>query len=549
MAYDIFRLQSVVSVKEKKRLPLKSFKNGSIRRPEFGSLLIWDEGGEFVTTGHVAVVTEVYDDCIRFVEQNVDQTVWPEGQNFSRQLKAQLSEDGGYWLESQFEDATILGWVTQTDDATYAENIEKVDPKLFHLSLSSVEDHGQANIPWLNVANDDEAAFVKAMGGHKLTDSLIDQYRYFLVSDAAFREIKRAANGLHGLFMHATNHVMEHPELLEQFCIPSVLWPRIKKSWDNRRNQMICGRLDFAVSDKGIKLYEYNADSSACLMECAKIQGKWASHFGCQVGRGAGEGLYRRLVEAWKQSNVKDVLHIMQDDDPEEKYHALFMKDAMESAGLECKIIQGVSDLQWGKNRNVVDGEGQPIKWVWKTWAWETALDQIRVECEQNDLSKAGELSLQTHSKPRLADVLFGENVMVYEPLWTLIPSNKAILPIIWKLYPNHPYLLNSQNEVSEDLRRSGYVAKPISGRCGQNVSIYDDKELVVNETVGQFANKNQIYQELFPLPKIGPYHAQIGVFIVSGSFGGACVRVDPSLIVTVDSDLMPLRVEDNDKF
>ena len=38
-----------------------------------------------------------------------------------------------------------------------------------------------------------------------------------------------------------------------------------------------------------------------------------------------------------------------------------------------------------------------------------------------------------------LVDLLLRPEVMVYEPFWTLIPSNKAILPILWHMFPEHP--------------------------------------------------------------------------------------------------------------
>ena len=45
MAYDIFQLNSVRVIADERRLPLKSFLNGSLRHPEVGALLIWSEGG------------------------------------------------------------------------------------------------------------------------------------------------------------------------------------------------------------------------------------------------------------------------------------------------------------------------------------------------------------------------------------------------------------------------------------------------------------------------------------------------------------------------
>jgi glutathionylspermidine synthase len=36
----------------------------------------------------------------------------------------------------------------------------------------------------------------------------------------------------------------------------------------------------------------------------------------------------------------------------------------------------------------------------------------------------------------RLIDVLLRPEVLVFEPLWTVIPGNKAILPVLWSLFP-----------------------------------------------------------------------------------------------------------------
>ncbi len=87
MAYDIFRLRTVKKLSDNSLLPLHSFKNGARRRPEPGCLLIWEPVGEFAITGHVAIVTEVHDEYLRFADQNDENHVWPKGQNYSRQLQ------------------------------------------------------------------------------------------------------------------------------------------------------------------------------------------------------------------------------------------------------------------------------------------------------------------------------------------------------------------------------------------------------------------------------------------------------------------------------
>jgi len=550
MAYDIFRLRHVRVVKDGTLLPLQSFRNGARRPPELGALLIWNEGGEFDVTGHVAVVTEVLPDRVRCIEQNVDDQVWPDGLGWSRELPARTGPDGGFRVDCTFGNTSILGWVIQSEDDTHAETILDPDPRLFNLQLRTVPARRQSETAWLDQADENQAAYIEMMGGCKLTNDDADRYKFFCISETAQREIRRATNELHRMFLHATNHVLENDDLLRRFNLPPALWPRIHQSWNNRRNEMITGRFDFSLSERGVKVYEYNSDSASCHMECGFVQQRWAEHFGCDVGRSTGEELHEDLVEAWRESGVDDVLHIMQDRDLEETYHALYMKAAIEKAGIRCKIIRGTSGLRWDDDGWVCDADGVRIKWVWKTWAWETALDQIREDLDDDaeDLRLHRKVDHRLH-KPRLVDVLLRPEVMVFEPLWTLIPSNKAILPVLNAMYPNNRYLLDSRFELTDELRRSGYVVKPIVGRCGANISIFNRHEELVGETSGNFDQRDQMYQQLFRLPQIDGRNVQIGTFSVGGYYGGACVRVDSSLIITTDSDLFPLRVVADEEF
>ena len=544
MAYDIFRLRTVRLIQKNRLLPLHSFRNGSRRWPEPGCLLIWDEGGEFETTGHVAVVTEVTPNYVRIAEQNYGDSSWPDGQNFSRQIRADTTPDGHFWLECSLGDAKILGWVIQTGDSAHAERIDPPNPRLFNIEEREVESEVDSSAAWLNVANEDEAAYVDFMEGHLLHSDPALQRRYYCLSQTALAELRRATNELHALFMHATNYVLSDDSRLERFNIPRALWPRIHQSWDNRRNQMVTGRFDFTLSDRGLKVYEYNCDSASCHMEAGKVQGKWADFAGCTDGTDAGANLHELLVGAWRHSDVDAMLHILQDRDPEESYHALFMQEAMTEAGVESKIIRGVGSLKWEDDGGISDADGERVNWVWKTWAWETALDQLRAEFEEEEIRvrQYGPGKLPSHA-PRLVDVLLRPEVMVYEPLWTLIPSNKAILPVLWMMFPEYPYLLNAGYELVDELRHSGYVVKPIVGRGGANISIYDKDAQLRAETSGAFDDRNQIYQERFPLPRIGAYNVQIGTFTVAGRYAGACVRVDDSDVINMESENLALRV------
>jgi glutathionylspermidine amidase/synthetase len=546
MAYDIFRLKHVRRLSDDALLPLHSFKNGSKRPPEVGALLIWDEGGEFHVTGHVAIVTEVDDTHVRFIEQNVENNQWPAGQNYSRELHIEYLEDGGYCLNCSFDDATILGWVIQTNDPTHSEIHHDADPHLFNIQMAEIPTKLETTEAWLDTSEPDIKAYVQMMGGAKLASEPEDFYKYFRLSTTCLNELKRATNEMHAMIMHATGYVLKDDALLKKFNLPEILWPKIRQSWNNRQNQIITGRMDFAVSERGIKLYEYNADSASCHMETGKIQGLWGKAVHCTDGVCSGEKLGALLVEAWKNSEIEDdLLHIMLDHNLEETYHALWMRSLIEKAGIKTKVIKGIQNLKRNGTGQIVDEDNNPIKWVWKTWAWETALDEVRAQCDEIASSGTTEIDRPIG----LADVFLHEDVMVFEPLWTLIPSNKAILPILKMMHPKNPFLLDSQFSLTPSLQESGYVSKPIVGRCGANISLVDKNSNLLKESSGEFEDRDQIFQELWKLPNIAGRNVQVGTFTAGGRFGGASVRTDQSLIITSKSDILPLRICEDDTF
>jgi len=505
-------------------------------------MLIWDDAGEFEGTGHVAIVTEIQREYVRIVEQNMFNVPWPDGQHFSRQLPVRVGADGSYQIECSYEGSSILGWVMPTNDRTHAEFESATEPSLLELNAGKLDEAQTESFSPPDPTRDEEA-YAAHMGGYVLTNAPGRGSLYVRTTEAAFKELRHATNELHAMFMQATDRVLERDDLLRRFDLPEVLWPRLRKSWNDRRNHMITGRFDLSVSAHGVKVYEYNADSAACYMECGRVQSRWAELHGLTDGRCAGAQLHEHLMHAWRKAEVGDILHILLDCDPEETYHALFMQSAMEAGGVRTKIVRGLSELNWGPGQTVVDADGEPIRWVWKTWAWETALDQLRAECDEDDRARFPHLSHGDAAKPRLADVLLRPDVTVFEPLWTLVTSNKALLPVLWEMFPDHPNLLNSAFTCTPELVRSGYVAKPIVGRCGANISMVAAGNEILGSTSGQFEARDTVYQELFGLPTVHDLHTQISTFAVDGRYAGACARVDTSPIITGGSDLLPLRI------
>ena len=232
----------------------------------------------------------------------------------------------------------------------------------------------------------------------------------------------------------------------------------------------------------------------------------------------------------------------IQDKDIEENYHAQFMEQALQQAGFETRILRGLDELGWDAAGQLIDGEGRLVNCVWKTWAWETAFDQIR-EVSDREFAAVPIRTGHPQNEVRLIDVLLRPEVLVFEPLWTVIPGNKAILPILWSLFPHHRYLLDTDFTVNDELVKTGYAVKPIAGRCGSNIDLVSHHEEVLDQTSGKFAEQKNIYQQLWCLPKVDGKYIQVCTFTVGGNYGGTCLRGDESLVIKKESDIEPLIV------
>ncbi|KNC91344.1 bifunctional glutathionylspermidine amidase/synthase [Trabulsiella odontotermitis] len=537
MAYEIFSLRFLREVVNDNLLPLKAFANGSRRPPVAGSLLIWQKGGEFHQTGHVAVVTQLAGNKVRIAEQNVAHQPLPPGQQWTRELTLEV-RNGEYTIHDTFDDTTILGWMIQTDDAQYSLPQPASPAKLMAIHGARLENHGQFDGKWLNEQDPLQRAYVRA-NGHEINK---DPYQYFTISETGEQELIKATNELHLMYLHATDKVLKDDNLLALFDIPKILWPRLRLSWQLRRHHMITGRMDFCMDERGLKVYEYNADSASCHTEGGVILEEWAKLGLSGKGYNPAEDLLDELTGAWGHSLARPFVHIMQDKDLEEDYHAQFMQRALTNAGFESKILHGLGELRWDDAGQLIDDDGRHVNCVWKTWAWETALEQVR-EVSETEYAAVPIRTGHPQNEVRLIDVLLRPEVLVFEPLWTVIPGNKAILPVLWSLFPGHRYLLDTDFTVTDELAKTGYAVKPISGRCGSNIDLVSHDDQLLDQSSGKFADRKNIYQQLWCLPKVEGKYIQVCTFTVGGSYGGTCLRGDESLVIKKESDIEPLIV------
>ncbi|KAK7195946.1 trypanothione synthetase [Novymonas esmeraldas] len=552
-ACHIFQLKQVSDAATAEDFAVLPVRNGTAAKPEADTLLIYPSS-DSNTVGHVGAITEVGDDYVCVADQNYRFHKWTAPYSY----KLRLEHKDDVWTiidDLDADDVEIpLGWVTFPGRANRPDGAPPValhqslyftePPKPYLLRRTFVPEETKAN--WLNMDDPAERLFVEEFGMDVSRSRLEETAVSYYESNHEFH-LRCIAYGtqLHSIFLEATAQVIASDEKLRLFSIPEEFWPRIRHSWKYQQT-FISGRFDFAFNNetREIKCFEYNADSASTLLECGRIQQKWAESVGLdtQGTRGSGFAVERNLKMAWANSGATGRVHFCVDEEREEQYTALYCLQAAEAVGLEGKLCVLFDEFSFNEAGHIVDRDGVRVRNVWKTWMWESAITDYYAAREE----RGPEWRPSPADKVRLCDLLLGDDwdILVFEPMWKVIPSNKAILPMIYDNHPEHPAILRAEYELSDALRTQGFAKKPIVGRVGRNVTITAGDGAVHASSGGNYGERNMIYQQLFSLTKQDDYYAIIGGWMIGDAFSGTGIREDKSVITGVDSPFAAIRIK-----
>lgn len=337
----------------------------------------------------------------------------------------------------------------------------------------------------------------------------IDDYYYEITNNDADL-IYTATTELWDMCLKAVEHVISN-KLYHLFKIPNFLIHHIEKSWETE-SPSIYGRFDFAYdgTSRKLKMLEFNADTPTSLFETGIVQWYWKNHYFGE-DKDQFNSIHERLVDSWRE--IKPFLkgEILYFSAPKETLEDLtnveYLRDTAIQAGIQTELVY-VDDIGWD-GRNFVDLEGRDIQSIFKLYPWEWMVQEEFGVHIVNDMLEAQWM----------------------EPSWKMILSNKAILPILWELFPRNSYLLASYFDAPNNLRN--YVKKPLLSREGANVQMFYDNELIY-ETEGEYGEEGYIFQELATLHKEETGFSIIGSWVIGGESCGISFR-ESSMPVTTD--------------
>jgi len=351
------------------------------------------------------------------------------------------------------------------------------------------------------------AEFLDSIGFHWHTDK--DETPYIadevvVVSEDEAEAYYEAVNELYDMFVKAGDYIIEN-NLFHEVGIPFNLVDAVKKSWENDVHWHIYGRFDLAggVGGAPIKLLEFNADTPTALFETAIVQ--WAM----LKANGLDEAAQFNNVYEAIRDNFNRLIVLDGDLEDFEQYYEgwkiLFsairgniedenttklLQKMADDAGFHTEFAY-VDEVEFSDEDGIFYGDDQYEYWF-KLIPWEM------IAIEESDLARI------------LTNIMENQKAIILNPAYTLMFQSKAIMKVLWDLYPNHPLLL----ETSFEPLGKKQVQKPFLGREGGSVKILDANGNVLTSAQDDYGDQPTIYQEFVELPKdSNGRNYQAGVF------------------------------------
>jgi glutathionylspermidine synthase len=358
---------------------------------------------------------------------------------------------------------------------------------------------------------------------------------HYSLSETEVYEIEASARLLvQEMLVEAGDYIIAE-NLFHRMGIPGWAVPRIKETWESEP-PMVYGRFDFAYGPDGLRLLEYNADTPTALLETAAVQWEW-----CQSVYGAGADqwntLHEALVARWRElaearrlpGGKVHLLHTSEERSGEDFMTVGYMAEVLREAGVDSELmpiervgVRGVGEPGF------VDLAEQPIRTAFKLYPWEWMVHE-----------EFGEQALRW-----MGDGLFQTTWI--EPIWKMLWSNKGILPVLHRLYPDADVILPAYFADEKPAGLQSFVKKPLLAREGANTTVVIDGREVETGPDQSYGDEGFVYQAYTDLGEYGAARARpvLGVWTVDMEPRALGIRESDSLITDNLSRFVPHTID-----
>lgn len=354
-----------------------------------------------------------------------------------------------------------------------------------------------------------------------------DESAYYVFSLPEVEALEEVVEELHAMCLAAAAHIVEHDRFGDLGITDPEVASAVTEAWHRRAElPSLYGRFDLRYDGRGgpAKMLEYNADTPTSLVEAASPQWFWMEER--FPGADQWNSLHERLVDAWKKQAALlppggplYFAHSAADELGEDLMTVAYLRETAEQAGLATDSIS-MEDIGWDRlSRRFVDKKLRFMRSCFKLYPWEWLTTDRFAPHVLETLDNGGGTG----------------STLWIEPAWKMLLSNKALLAVLWELYPGHPNLLPAYLDGPRELAGSGgYVAKPLLGREGAGVTVHEPGAApVVRE-------EPCCYQKLAPLPDFDGNRVVLGAWVVEDEAAGLGIRESAGLITDEYARFVP---------
>lgn len=358
---------------------------------------------------------------------------------------------------------------------------------------------------------------------HSIDGNYWQENAYYAFTSAQIDVLEDATNELHAMYHEALAYVAKMGSY-ERLGLSDYQASLVETSVNESLaigDLGVYGRFDLAYDGLSApKLLEYNADTPTALFEASVAQWYWLKDRSELSYADQFNSIHERLVISWQAfgrtwGQDKTLYFTAYQALEEDFITCRYLQDTAMQAGLTTAFLD-LGEIGYDDEHGVfVDLAERPIEWIFKLYPWEWLTEE--------------EFGRYIQSAP----------THWIEPAYKLVFANKALLAVLWELFPNHPNLLPAYLSPCLDK----YAKKPFFSREGANISLRG--EGVFEETLGEYGAEGYVYQALHPLPKFmnntgAPVYTVIGSWVVGGVACGLGIREDFTPITKDTSLFVP---------
>lgn len=376
-------------------------------------------------------------------------------------------------------------------------------------------------------------------GQHRDNQTPWREDAYYGFTRTEVEELYSITKELFEMCLKAAEHVIENGDLMTRMGIPERVQKVITQSWD-QDHPTLYSRFDLARDsvDGRIKMIEINGDTPTGLVESSLIQWNWLEtvfpgYVWAHDQSGQYNSIHENLIEQWKfilaqvPRDDRSAIFSARVDYFDDILTTEYLRDLATQAGFETHLCD-IRDITLWQEPNGTKVFGTPDRRALRTWfklyPWEWLINE----------EFGAELIEQSN------------RIRILEPAWKLILSNKAILPVLWQLYPGHPNLMPAFFEKDPSLGNN-YVIKPQYGRESTGIHLFKNgmESTSDSDTPNPLSKLEPIYQGLVDIPSYSGYYPLLGSWVVGDEPCGLMIREDISRIITGSSRIVPHLFED----